>query len=217
MIDNEIYKFIDDNNLDNIENVLETLNSNFGNNESFKNNFYVIVYLLSIYYSQNKCNDKLEFFLSDIVTVNYLQDKDIFNFILSLVNFDNKLELSFNDQIDSLKLLLDASKNYLDNKRRRYKVLDNEYLSLLIDLYANYSKEMDPIIREMFFLVLYNNYSNLAINNYDNYGYQLARIYNNFINDEYFLKHDTTNLEELYNDVNKYINNNLDLIKEKVK
>ena len=85
MKDIELYNFINDNDLDSIEGVLTTVNSEFGEKEEFKKNFYIIVGLLNEYFRQNNCNDKLDFFLSDIATINYLKDKDLVSFLMSLV------------------------------------------------------------------------------------------------------------------------------------
>ena len=82
MTDTEMFKFIDDNKLDNIEGVISTLNSSFHDNESFRKNFYLIVFLTSSYYKDNNTTEKLEFLLSDIATINYLKDKDILDFMI---------------------------------------------------------------------------------------------------------------------------------------
>ena len=218
MTDNDMFKFIDENNLDNIESILSTLHGIYGEDPDFKKNFYIIVYLLTVYYNDNNCNDKLDFFLSDITTINYLKDKDIMSFIMGLINQDNKYAIDFNYQYDNLKLVLETSKKYLDNKRSNYKVLDNEYLSILIDLYANYSSnEMNNITRELFFLVLYNNYSNIDMEDLDYFEFMLTRIYMEFMEDEYFKNIDPSNKEKLYEDIYKFIDERLGLSKEKVK
>lgn len=218
MTDNDMFKFIDENNLDNIESILSTLHGIYGEDPDFKKNFYIIVYLLTVYYNDNNCNDKLDFFLSDITTINYLKDKDIMSFLMGLINQDNKYAIDFNYQYDNLKLVLETSKKYLDNKRSNYKVLDNEYLSILIDLYANYSSnEMNNITRELFFLVLYNNYSNIDMEDLDYFEFMLTRIYMEFMEDEYFKNIDPSNKEKLYEDIYKFIDERLGLSKEKVK
>ena len=218
MTDNDMFKFIDENNLDNIESIISTLHSIYGEDPEFKKNFYIIVYLLSVYYNDNNCNDKLDFFLSDITTINYLKDKDIMSFLMGLVNIDNKYAIDFIYQYDNLKLVLETSKKYLDNKRSNYKVLDNEYLSMLIDLYANYStNEVDNVTRELFFLVLYNNYSNLDMEDLDYFEFMLTRVYMDFMEDEYFRNADPTNKEKLYEDIYKFLNERLGLSKDKVK
>jgi hypothetical protein len=218
MIDKDVYTFVDNNKLENIEGVLANLNSIFGENEVFKKNFYFITYLLKEYYNENQGNEKLEFLLSDISTINYLKDKDILEFVLSLVNLNNKYELSLEDNFNSLSLLLHTSKNYLDTKRSNYRVLDNTYLSILIDLYANFYNDLNSVVKEMFFLALYNSYSNINIDDLDYFEFQLTRIYNDFINDTYFKFYDVTDKEQLYEDIINYLNNYLDFkVKPKVK
>ena len=206
-----MYKFIDNNNLDRIEGVLTTLNSTYSDSPEFRKNFYLIVYLLIDYYNQNNCNDKLDFFLSDIATINYLKDKDILGFLMSLINLDNKYKLDFKYELEDLKLLLDTSKAYLDTKRSNYHVLDNKFLSILIDLYANCCGEMNADIKELFILVLYNNYSNMNIEDLDYFEFQLSKVYYNFINDEYFMNMDISNLEVAYHEIEEYLINALDI------
>ena len=123
MKDIELFNFINDNDLDSIEGVLTTVNSEFGEKEEFKKNFYVIVGLLNEYFRQNNCNDKLDFFLSDIATINYLKDKDLVSFLMSLINVDNKFDLDFKYELEDIKLLLETSKAYLNTKRSNYRVL----------------------------------------------------------------------------------------------
>lgn len=206
-----MYKFIDNNNLDRIEGVLTTLNSTYSDSPEFRKNFYLIVYLLIDYYNQNNCNDKLDFFLSDIATINYLKDKDILGFLMSLINLDNKYKLDFQYELEDLKLLLDTSKAYLDTKRSNYHVLDNKFLSILIDLYANCCGEMNADIKELFILALYNNYSNMNIEDLDYFEFQLSKVYYNFINDEYFMNMDISNLEVAYHEIEEYLIDVLDI------
>ena len=218
MNDTEIYNFIDNNKLDAIEGVLVTLNDDFQDNPSYKQNEFVITFLLKQYFNDNKCADKLEFFLSDISTINFLKDKDIFGFVISLVNINNKYELNFNDQFESIKLLLETSKAYLDTKRSNYYVLDNIFLSELINLYANFPSEMNKDIRELFFLALYNNYGDIEIKDPNNFDFILSRIYNEFLKDDYFKTYDIEKKEMLYQDIVKYLEENLSyLVKPKVK
>ena len=218
MNDTEIYNFIDNNKLDAIEGVLVTLNNDFQDNPSYKQNEFVITFLLKQYFNDNKCADKLEFFLSDISTINFLKDKDIFGFVISLVNTNNKYELNFNDQFESIKLLLETSKAYLDTKRSNYYVLDNIFLSELINLYANFPSEMNKDIRELFFLALYNNYGDIEIKDSNNFDFILSRIYNEFLKDDYFKTYDIEKKEILYQDIVKYLEENLSyLVKPKVK
>ena len=209
MINQKMFEFIDENNLDNIESVLVTLNDNYGDSKDYKDNFFIIVYLLSVYYNKNRSVDKLDFFLSDIATINYLKDKRLLDFIMSLVNTNNTYELSFENEIENFSLLLNTAKSYLDTKRSNYKVLDNNYVSLLIDVYVNCSSDVNRVIREMFFLVLYNNYQEVNIHEVDDFYFELTRVYFNFLNDEFFINHDITDKEKLYNDIKKYIDNNL--------
>jgi hypothetical protein len=204
-----MFEFIDENNLDNIESVLVTLNDNYGDSKDYKDNFFIIVYLLSVYYNKNRSVDKLDFFLSDIATINYLKDKRLLDFIMSLVNTNNTYELSFENEIENFSLLLNTAKSYLDTKRSNYKVLDNNYVSLLIDVYVNCSSDVNRVIREMFFLVLYNNYQEVNIHEVDDFYFELTRVYFNFLNDEFFINHDITDKEKLYNDIKSYIDNNL--------
>ena len=211
MRDIDMYKFIDNNNLDRIEGVLTTLNSTYSDSPEFRKNFYLIVYLLIDYYNQNNCNDKLDFFLSDIATINYLKDKDILGFLMSLINLDNKYKLDFQYELEDLKLLLDTSKAYLDTKRSNYHVLDNKFLSILIDLYANCCGEMNADIKELFILALYNNYSNMNIEDLDYFEFQLSKVYYNFINDEYFMNMDISNLEVAYHEIEEYLIDVLDI------
>ena len=207
-----MFAFIDNNNLDKIEGVLTTLNGMYSDNPEFKKNFYIIVFLLSDYYNQNSCNEKLEFFLSDIATINYLKDKDIMSFLMSLINVDNKYDLDFKYELEDLSLLLNASKSYLDTKRSNYHVLDNKFLSILIDLYANCCSEMNPTIKELFFLVLYNNYSSMNIEDLDFFEFQLSKVYFDFIDNPYFINLDITNIEDAYKEVEKYLSNILDIV-----
>ncbi len=209
MLNQKMFEFIDENNLDNIESVLVTLNDNYGDSKDYKDNFFIIVYLLSVYYNKNRSVDKLDFFLSDIATINYLKDKRLLDFIMSLVNTNNTYELSFENEIENFSLLLNTAKSYLDTKRSNYKVLDNNYVSLLIDVYVNCSSDVNRVIREMFFLVLYNNYQEVNIHEVDDFYFELTRVYFNFLNDEFFINHDITDKEKLYNDIKSYIDNNL--------
>ena len=128
---------------------------------------------------------------------------------MSLVNTNNTYELSFENEIENFSLLLNTAKSYLDTKRSNYKVLDNNYVSLLIDVYVNCSSDVNRVIREMFFLVLYNNYQEVNIHEVDDFYFELTRVYFNFLNDEFFINHDITDKEKLYNDIKKYIDNNL--------
>ena len=218
MNDTEIYNFIDNNKLDAIEGVLVTLNDDFQDNPNYKQNEFVITFLLKQYFNDNKCADKLEFFLSDISTINFLKDKDIFGFVISLVNINNKYELNFNDQFESIKILLETSKAYLDTKRSNYYVLDNIFLSELINLYVNFPSEMNKDIRELFFLALYNNYGDIEIKDSNNFDFILSRIYNEFLKDDYFKTYDIEKKEMLYQDIVKYLEENLSyLVKPKVK
>ena len=218
MTDTEMFKFIDDNRLDNIEGVISTLNSSFHDNESFRKNFYLIVFLTSSYYKDNNTTEKLEFLLSDIATINYLKDKDILDFMISLTNYDNRYNLTFEDEYKSFSLLINTCKAYLDTKRSNYKVLDNKYLSMIIDLYANYCTELNPIVKETFFLVLYNNYKSLLQDDLDYLEFALTKIYTDFISNPNFINHDTNNIEELYKDIEEYLSNYINILpKEKVK
>lgn len=218
MNDTEIYNFIDNNKLDAIEGVLVTLNNDFQDNPSYIKNEFVITFLLKQYFNDNKCADKLEFFLSDISTINFLKDKDIFGFVISLVNTNNKYELDFSDQFESIKLLLETGKAYLDTKRSTTYVLDSVFLSELINLYANFPSEMNKDIRELFFLALYNNYGDIEIRDPNNFNFILSRIYNEFLNDDYFKTYDVSKKEVLYQDIVKYLEQNLSyLVKPKVK
>lgn len=218
MKDMEIYNFIDNNKLNNIEGVLVTLNSDFQDNPEYKKNEFMITFLLKQYFNENKCTDKLEFFLSDISTINFLKDKDVFGFVISLVNMNNKYELNFNDQYESVRLLLDTGKAYLDTKRSNYQVLDNVFLSELISLYANFPSEMNKEIREMFFLALYNNYGDIEIKDANNFNFVLTKVYNEFLQDDYFKTYNIDKKEELYQDIVKYLEENLSyLVKPKVK
>ena len=218
MKDMEIYNFIDNNKLNNIEGVLVTLNSDFQDNPEYKKNEFMITFLLKQYFNENKCTDKLEFFLSDISTINFLKDKDVFGFVISLVNMNNKYELNFNDQYESVRLLLNTGKAYLDSKRSNYKVLDNVFLSELISLYANFPSEMNKEIREMFFLALYNNYGDIEIKDENHFNFVLTKVYNEFLKDEYFKTYNIDKKEELYQDIVKYLEENLSyLVKPKVK
>jgi hypothetical protein len=89
---------------------------------------------------------------------------------------------------------------------------------MIIDLYANYSVNIDPIIKETFFLVLNNNYKNLLDDDIDFLEFSLTKIYTDYINNPDIINHDTNNLEELYKDVSKYLSNYLNITtKEKVK
>lgn len=218
MNDTEIYNFIDNNKLDTIEGVLVTLNNDFQDNPSYIKNEFVITFLLKQYFNDNNCADKLEFFLSDISTINFLKDKDIFGFVISLVNTNNKYELDFSDQFESIKLLLETGKAYLDTKRSTTYVLDSIFLSELINLYANFPSEMNKDIRELFFLALYNNYGDIEIRDPNNFNFILSRIYNEFLNDDYFKTYDVSKKEVLYQDIVKYLEQNLSyLVKPKVK
>ena len=217
MTDKDMYDFIDSNNLDNIEGVLVTLNSSFGDNETYKKNFFIIVYLLSVYFKENKSVDKLDFLLSDIATINYLKDKDIIGFIMSTVNLDNRYGLDFKFEYEDFSLMLETCKAYLDTKRSNYKVFDNKYLSVLVDLYANFPNEMPKETRELFFLVLYNNYKNIKIDDIDYFEFELNKIYYEFINDPYFLNHDTSYRETLYHEIEDYLTKKLNIVKTKVK
>ena len=218
MKDKDIYNFINSNNLENIEGVLVTLNSDYKDNPEYSKNEFMITFLLKQYFNQNKTCDKLEFFLSDISTINYLKNRDIFAFIISLVNMTNKYELNFNDEYQSIKVLLETSKAYQDTKRSRNRILDNDFLSVLIDLYVNLPNEMDKDIREMFFLAIYNNYGDIEIKDIDNFEFVLSKVYNDFLNDDYFKTYDKEKIEELYNDIVKYLDENLSyLVKPKVK
>lgn len=218
MKDMEIYNFIGNNKLNNIEGVLVTLNSDFQDNPEYKKNEFMITFLLKQYFNENKCTDKLEFFLSDISTINFLKDKDVFGFVISLVNMNNKYELNFNDQYESVSLLLDTGKAYLDSKRSNYQVLDNVFLSELISLYANFPSEMNKEIREMFFLALYNNYGDIEIKDANNFNFVLTKVYNEFLQDDYFKTYNIDKKEDLYQDIVKYLEENLSyLVKPKVK
>lgn len=218
MKDIELYNFINDNDLDAIEGVLTTVNSEFGEKEEFKKNFYIIVGLLNEYFRQNNCNDKLDFFLSDIATINYLKDKDLVSFLMSIINVDNKFDLDFNYELEDIKLLLETSKAYLNTKRSNYRVLDNNFLSILIDLYANCCSEINPEIKQLFFLVLYNNYSNMQIEDLDYFELELTKIYYNFISNPIYQNLDLSNLEDAYKEITKYLGNYLNIsVKGKVK
>ena len=218
MTNKELFEFIESNKFDNIESVLVTLNTNYNENLDYNENFFLIVYLLNNYFNENHSVDKLDYFLSDIATINYFKDKRMIHFLTSLVNKNNIMGLTFEDEFDNFKLLLDASKNYLDTKRSNYKVFDNNYISILVDLYANCNHEMSSITRELFFMVLYNNYQDISIDKLDDFSFELTKVYFNFMNDPYFINHDVTDKELLYHDIETYINNNLsNLIKPKVK
>lgn len=218
MNDVELFNFVTDNELDNIEGVLTTLNSEYGENEDFKKNFYMIVSFLKEYYKQNNCNDKLEFFLSDIATINYLKDKDLMSFLMSTINVDNKFELDFNYELEDIKLLLETSKAYSDTKRSNYHILDNKFLSILIDLYVNCCGEINTEIKQLFFLVLYNNYTNMQIEDLDYFEFQLTKIYFDFIDNPNYQNLDTSNLEDAYKGIAKYLSNYFNIsVKGKVK
>ena len=97
-------------------------------------------------------------------------------------------------------------------------MLDNNFLSILIDLYANCCSEINPEIKQLFFLVLYNNYSNMNIEDLDYFELELTKIYYNFISNPIYQNLDLSNLEDAYKEITKYLGNYLNIsVKGKVK
>ena len=77
---------------------------------------------------------------------------------------------------------------------------------------------MNKDIRELFFLALYNNYGDIEIKDPNNFDFILSRIYNEFLKDDYFKTYDIEKKEMLYQDIVKYLEENLSyLVKPKVK
>ena len=196
-----------------IEELMNILNNHYGANESYQKNEGMIRVLLFHYLEANGDTLRLKNFLSELKTIQYLQDKDMLMFIEALVNMNNDYGLSMEEEIKTFDILFDVSKNYIDVTRGRIDLYDNYLISKLVELYINYGSCVDSIVKKIFMIFINNNFDVLSsyCGEYDDVTVLVNDLYQDFIRDEYFknynfYNHDSEiNNEKIYNDISDYI------------